>query len=445
MSVSVILAHGLGGRSDLPVPLWMAIYGAAAAVLVSFFALGAFWRSPRFERDEPVWPVERPLQAVIDHPVTRAVLRLLGLLSFAATILVLAFGDGTSARNPGPTWFYVWFWVGLVPVSLLLGPVWRALNPLRTIAAGLARVAGMEDEYTRPYPSALGLWPAAASLGAFIWLELVYPRSDDPTLILIFIGLYSLVHIAGGLRYGQRWFARADGFEAYSTLLGRLSFFGRQNGRIVVRNPFRGLANIDPIPGTVAFVSIVLGSTAFDGLTRTQWWQALSEGQADTGYLLLGTAGLVGCVAFVMATFTAGTTLDERVLPEDARAGSPSLQGRFVHSLIPIAVGYTIAHYFSLLVFQGQAGLILASDPLSSGWDLFGTAGWSINYLLVSTRAIALVQVAAIVAGHIAGVVAAHDRAVAIFSGKDKQRAQYPLLGIMVLYTCGGIFLLVGT
>jgi hypothetical protein len=42
MTPGRILAHGLGGRSDLPVPLWLAQYGAAAALLVSFTVLGVF-------------------------------------------------------------------------------------------------------------------------------------------------------------------------------------------------------------------------------------------------------------------------------------------------------------------------------------------------------------------------------------------------------------------
>jgi hypothetical protein len=108
-------------------------------------------------------------------------------------------------------------------------------------------------------------------------------------------------------------------------------------------------------------------------------------------------------------------------------------------------VGYTVAHYFSLFVFQGQAGYILASDPLSRGDDLFGTSDWQIVYTVVSTAAIALVQIAAIVGGHVLGVVAAHDRAMGMFTGRDKSRGQYALLGAMVIYTVGGIALLVGT
>jgi hypothetical protein len=116
-----------------------------------------------------------------------------------------------------------------------------------------------------------------------------------------------------------------------------------------------------------------------------------------------------------------------------------------MHSLVPILIGYTIAHYFSLLVFQGQMGYILVSDPFDQGWNLFGTATWKMNLTLVSTSTIALIQVGAIVTGHVLGVIAAHDRAVDLFKGRDQLRGQYLLLTVMVFYTLSGIALLVGT
>jgi len=124
---------------------------------------------------------------------------------------------------------------------------------------------------------------------------------------------------------------------------------------------------------------------------------------------------------------------------------SDRLDRLFVHSLVPILIGYTVAHYFSLLVFQGQAGYILASDPLDVGWNLFGTADWKINLLAVSTTTIALIQVGAIVTKHVLGVVVTHDRAIATFQERNKLRGQYLLLPTMVFYTLCGIALLVGT
>ncbi|HVM03119.1 MAG TPA: hypothetical protein VM263_10655, partial [Acidimicrobiales bacterium] len=117
----------------------------------------------------------------------------------------------------------------------------------------------------------------------------------------------------------------------------------------------------------------------------------------------------------------------------------------FVPSLVPILLAYTIAHYFSLLVFEGQGALALASDPFGSGWDLFGTADWRIDFTAVTVATIAYVQAGAIVVGHVAGVVAAHDRAVELLPVRQAVRSQYPVLAAMVAYTVAGLTLLLGT
>ena len=157
--------------------------------------------------------------------------------------------------------------------------------------------------------------------------------------------------------------------------------------------------------------------------------------------MLLGTAGLLVMVGLVSGAYLAAT----RQNPWARRGQKVAVERRFVHSLLPIAVGYTVAHYFSLVVFQGQAGYQLASDPLGRGWDLFGTAGQQINYRLVATTTIAIVQVVAILTGHVLGVFIAHDRAIADYTrSRQRLRAQYPLLVVMVTYTLGGIALLLG-
>ncbi len=442
-----ILAHGIGGRSDLPVPLWLAVYGGAAAVVVSFAALGAFWRRARFSGAESGRPLHPALQSVLDARLTRAVLSAVGLALFCVTLVVGVMGASNGSANPAPTWLYVWFWVGLVPASLLLGPVYKVLNPLRTISRGLFVVAGdRHQERVRSYPEGLGYWPAAAGLAVCVWTELVYERASDSITVVLFIALYSLVQLVLAQRYGSAWFERGDPFEVYSSLLARMSWFGRraEDHRLVLRNPFVGLAALEPAPGLLPVVTVLLGSTAFDGLSRTQLWNDLIEGRSVISNRLIGTAGLIAAVAFVVVTYGLAMFLSHRGLRR-LDISTSELQGRFVHSLLPITVGYTVAHYFSLFVFQGQAGYILASDPLSQGDDLFGTSDWQIVYTVVSTAAIALVQVAAIVGGHVLGVVAAHDRAVGMFSGRDKSRGQYALLGAMVTYTVGGIALLVGT
>jgi hypothetical protein len=450
VTASAILAHGIGGRSDLPVPLWLAQYGAAAALLVSFTVLALFWRAPRLEgaaaRDGR--PLPDGLRRFADAPATRVGLRTLGLVAAVLTVVVAAFGPNNSGANPAPTWLYVWFWVGLVPASLLLGPVWRLLNPLRTISAGLARLAGdPRQERVRPMPPRLGYWPAAVGLTAFAWLELVYPYRDEPYTLLVFILLYAWAQLVAAFRYGPAWYARGDGFEVYSTLVAHLCPIGRRtDGRLGLRNPLAGLAALRPAPGLLAVICVLLGSTAFDGLSRTRWWTDLTLEASPLASTVIGTAGLLGAIGIVVVTYTAATRAAEQYLrdrPTDEPGDRPEWQ--FMHSLVPILIGYTIAHYFSLMVFQGQMGYILASDPFDQGWNLFRTADWKMNLTLVSTAAIALIQVGAIVTGHILGVITAHDRAVALFKGRDQLRGQYLLLTVMVFYTLSGIALLVGT
>jgi hypothetical protein len=128
----------------------------------------------------------------------------------------------------------------------------------------------------------------------------------------------------------------------------------------------------------------------------------------------------------------------------DPRRDARELARAFVHTLAPIAFAYALAHYFSLLVFQGQALIYLASDPLGTGANLLGTANTQVDYTLVSSTAVWYVQVGALVAGHVAGLVLAHDRALAVFPSDRRAavRSQYWMLAVMVGFTCLGLWLL---
>jgi hypothetical protein len=149
--------------------------------------------------------------------------------------------------------------------------------------------------------------------------------------------------------------------------------------------------------------------------------------------------GLLVCVGIVAGIYRAGVAGMSSL---DARRGS-DLAARFAHSLLPIALAYVIAHYFSLLVYQGQATLALASDPLGDGANLFGTASWGIDYGVITPAAIWYVQVAALVAGHVSGLVLAHDRALVLWPGaRAAVQSQYWMLTVMVAYTSLGLWIL---
>jgi hypothetical protein len=431
----IVLAHGVGSRADLPVPVWMAISGAAIAVIASFAALGMLWPKPRLHADAGR-PLPVAVQAAIDSPLTTWVLRTVVLAITALVLAVALVGPVASVQNLGVYGFYITFWVGLVPASLLLGPVWRRVNPLRTLYALLARITG-------PAPAAdrldrIGLWPAAVALLLFTWLELAYPERSEPISVALFLVSYGVAQLIAAVLFGPGWFARGDGFEVYSTLLGRLAPIGRRSdGRLVLRNPLDGAEGTPPLPGLAMVVIVLVGSTAFDGVTRTQWWQS-GPGLPGDSAGLNATLGLLNTVGLVAVLYVGAAVLSSRI------SGAGDGPTTYAHSLIPIAAGYAVAHYFSLLLLDGQLTWILASDPFLSGLDLFGTAGDTVNYALVSPRTISLVQVGAIVLGHVLGVVLAHDRAVRVAPAGRALVAQYPLLVVMVAFTVGGLSLLLG-
>lgn len=113
----------------------------------------------------------------------------------------------------------------------------------------------------------------------------------------------------------------------------------------------------------------------------------------------------------------------------------------FAHTLVPIAFAYAFAHYFTLVIFEGQILFSAISDPFGRGWNLFGTATWSVNFWL-SPNSIWYIQVVAIVGGHLAAVILAHDRSLAIFPREDAAKSQYAMLALMVALTVFGLTLL---
>jgi len=436
--VGVLPAHGIGGREDLPLPLGLTVVGAAVAVVVSFVALGLLWREPRLDGAGRGRPLPPGLARVIDAPWTRRALGLLGLVAFGWTLLALVFGMD-DARNPVPWVVFVLLWVGLVPVSVLLGPVWRRLDPLRTLHAGLNRAARLDPaEGVRPLPPRLGLWPAAAGLLAFTWLELVDPDNATQGTLRWAVGLYCGVQLVAALAYGSRWFDQAEAFETWSRLFSLVGPVGRRaDGVLVVRAPLAGLDALPATPGLVATTCVMLGSTAYDGLSGSTAWVGFVQ---EHGYprLVIGTLGLLATVGAVGLLFVACT----RAAGAIAGRGGRDLPGAFAPSLVPVALGYVVAHYYSLLVLEGQRALVRLSDPLGIGADWLGTAHLTPSYGLITPALVANLQVGAIVLGHIGGVVVAHDRAVRLFPPRRAVLGQLPLLALMVALTCLGLLLL---
>ena len=440
--------HGLGGAKDLPVPAPLAIAGGTAALVVSFCVLVLAWRQPRYADPLAAPRLGRPLPdglaRLIDSAGWHWALRLLGLV-FAGWFLWSLVAGPDLVTNPVFGSFYVLLWVGLVPASLLFGRIFRAMSPVRTLNLLFAKATGGDPgRGVAAYPAWLGSWPAAITLFAFVWLELVNPHSAYLGPVRTWLAAYFAVMLIGSAVFGESWLSHADPFEAYSDLLAKLSPWGRRpDGTLVWRSPLANLATLPPVPGLVAVVAVLFGSTAFDSYKdTTRWVKVVNDVGGNTE--LLNTAALFVFCAVIAVSFTIATrttSVDPETGPEHRR-----LPALLAHSVVPIIVGYMTAHYLSYFVEQGQMTLIQLSDPMVKGQNLLGTANWSVDYWLsYHPTTLANIKVLSVVIGHIVGVVAAHDRALELLPKRHQVVGQLGLLLIMVAYTATGLYLLFGS
>ena len=442
LTMTATFAHGIGVRGDLPLPVWMFAYMAAAALLISFIVLSMYWSKPKFEGR----CLERPLPSRL-QPVARFAalgIRLLGLVLFGVVLAASLFGELGPNATIAPVAVYVAFWVGLLLFSAVFGDVWRLLSPWETIASAgawvrrrfFARVR--PSQRWRPTPSQSG-WVAAAALLAFAALELVHPNPSGTRLLGAAILGYSVLMLTAASLWGKEWLREGEGFGVIFRHIGAMGVFcADASGRLAVRPPIVGLAGMRVSLPHAFVILIVPATTSFDGISRTDWWQGLLGARIGWETVGFGAYGLIqsslNFAVFYIAAMAVGAALTKTPL-RDMLTG-------FAHSLVPIALAYHVGHYFSLMVFEGQNFLTFLSRPFGGSADLFGTSHFQINYRLLAPAAIAWVQSLTTLFGHLAGVVLAHDRAVARFAPREALRSQVALMLVMVGLTVAGMFLL---
>ena len=193
----------------------------------------------------------------------------------------------------------------------------------------------------------------------------------------------------------------------------------------------------------MVFVVLLLATVTFDGLTATPAWVEVSGAIAEvvSGSTAVGTVGLVAVPLLFLGLY--GGVCALMAAASGRRPSVEELARAFVYSLIPIALAYHLAHFLSFLLVQGQAVIPLASDPLGSGWDLLGTAGYTIDIGIVGARFAWFTAVIGIVAGHIIAVYLAHAVALRTLGGRGAAlRSQYPMLALMVGYTMLSLWIL---
>ena len=450
--VTDAMAHALAQRYDLPLPLGYFLIAAGAAVAVSFAILALFWRHD----GKPTQPTDRMiLRITIPTPVA-ASLQILVVGALALVVVAGLFGNQRTFKNIAPVAVWVIWWVGFGILSAFVGNIWALINPWSTIfgaAEALARRWSKTLSLELPYPKWLGAWPACALFLLFAWIELVAPGRDVPRNVAAGILIYSGLTWAGFVVFGRdTWLENGEVFSAVFGLIGRvapLEFTHDEHWRIGLRPIAAGLLTRTPLKASMtAFVLLMLATVTVDGLMETPPWAAVVEWfLADSGgvdanpaaYGALQTALLLAGPLLLAGLYFAVMFIIGRI----AQSNVADLGGMFALSLVPIAIAYHLAHYFSMLMVAGQFIIPLASDPFGFGWDLFGTTLYLIDIGVVDAKFIWYLSVVAIVTGHIVAVWVGHVTANTMFRNADiASRSQYPMLVLMIAYTILSLWIL---
>jgi len=443
-------AHGFGQRYDLPIPLSFYVAGTAAAIIVTFLIVGLLVRDvprrgrPHLDLLATAWG------ARIAGPVPAFLLKLLVLAIFLITIAAGLLGDQNPYRNIAPTLVWIIGWVGVAYLSAFVGNLWSVVNPWRTmfaLAERLARrVAGWPDlGLGLHYPQSVGVWPAFLLLVAFSWTELVYPNPAVPRFLAWLAMAYSVLTFAGMTLFGREtWLARG---ELFTLVFGTFARFapldicvGTQP-RLRLRPFAVGLVENDaPSTPMMAFVLLLLASVLYDGALGTPEWGQLENELAAFlpafGQFKLMALRSAGLIVFWLIFFGAYVAVSATMSAMVGGVSGIAVARSFAFTLVPIAIGYHLAHYLTFLLIQGQYIIPLVSDPFGYGWNLFGTAGYRVDIAVVGARFAWYAAVTAILAGHVAAVYLAHLKAMDTFPTRAAAvRSQIPLTALMVVYT----------
>ncbi|MGE0484564.1 MAG: hypothetical protein AB7Q81_10525 [Gammaproteobacteria bacterium] len=457
-------AHGFGARFDLPIPMWLWLAGAGLTLVLSFAAVIDFLPAALERIDHPRHDLLRhaPVR-LLAHPFVGGVVRVLAVLLFLATIVAGLAGNPEPDRNLAPTMVWVVFWVGMAFASAFIGDVWQAINPLGTLfdwADALSRaLRGRSLAGGRSYPAGFDMWPAVAAMLAFGWGEHVWGGAAVPWNLGVILCAYTALTVAGMLCYGRDdWLQHGEVFTVMFGLFARFAPLElRRRGQgapvLALRPPAVGL--LEPRRASfamVVFVLLTLSLVTYDGFKETSAWQELVTTLAVDAPALDGaTLGVLGLfafpllflLAFLLCCWAMRLAARAAVSAATTTAGTLDLAGRFVCTLVPIAIAYHVAHYLSLLGTASQLLIPLASDPLGRGWDLFGTAAYVVDPGLLGVRTVWYLVVTLIVVGHVFSVYLSHLVALDVYAERRAAIwSQVPMLVLMVAYTMTSLWIL---
>lgn len=447
-----VAAHAFGATYTLPLPSWIFLYGGTATVALSFLLVVFFVGQKKGGTKENRIDVSTNfLVRAVRVKAAITVGKVLGVALWAGLILAGYLGTQDTTTNISPTFFWVVFLLGFTYLTAILGDAWRMVSPFRTLAGFLEKIIGKDNFGRVKYPPILVYVPAIIFYYLLIYNELLSGgQAAIPRVLSNLILIYSGLNLVGAAVFGREaWFKNGEFLDVFFRLIGKVSPLVWENGKTYLVTPFSRLLNesADSMR-LVIFVIFMLASTAFDGFRGTTVWfqwdlsaYDVYSNFGDLGYQIFHALALAFApVVFLAAYFVA---IYGMKFATKNKLSVAELAKRFAFSLIPIALVYNIAHYYTLLITQGQSFISLVSDPLGQGWNLFGSAHFVPNPGIIRADFIWYSQVFFIVAGHVVAVVVSHI--IAVRTEKTSRKAilgQLPLLILMVAYTLTGLWIL---
>ncbi|NNU80859.1 hypothetical protein HMH01_10455 [Halovulum dunhuangense] len=427
-------AHATEQGFVLLLPTDLYIAGGAAAVAATVLLLAVLPGRVALALFRPRAPCPIP------RLPGRRVASLLSAVLLLGLVALGQWGPHDPTRNLLPLTIWTLLWVILVPGQGIWGDLWRRIEPWSGPHAVLTRLGRWRAPLR--LPGGLGHWPAVLGFLAFAAVLLAHPAPADPGTLALMVLLYWAFHLALMLLFGPRWLRRGEGLTALMTLYARLAPIGPCAGRMRLGLPgWRWIRHRAPPAGVAALMILALGVGSFDGLNETFWWLARLglnplEFPGRSAILWQNLGGL----ALTCAALPAAYALAIRAGQALARDETGGAWRAYAPALLPIALGYHLAHYLPSLLVEGQYLLAALRDPLAQG-DVHVTTGFFNR--IGSVRAIWLSQAGAVVGGHVLAILMSH--AIALHRLGCNRRAvlaQAPLAGFMVGYTLFGLWLL---
>jgi len=470
--VSLLLAAWSGGAGacvlgavyNLPIPFGMYASGAGAALVVSFIVVAFVLRAPAATGNIAAAPSGS--RNVSQPSVPRWVVSSASCASLFALLLTIAtglLGSANPLANFNMTFFWIIFWLGLTYITALLGDLYSLANPWRALCGWLEHASPGIFRGRLHYPAWLGYYPALVLYATLIWTEL-FGQIQPRTLSVMLLG-YTGLNVAAAWMVGKDvWFRYGEFFSVFFRLIGKMApieYSSNSDANVTygirIRRPFVCILDVSADHfSLLLFVVFMLSSTAFDGAHETVPWVGMFwkgiypmlSGHIVQPYLIWVSVYYIWQSAMLLllplcylAVYLILLWLARVVTRSDATLHTLAL--RFAFTLIPIAFVYNMTHYYGELASQGIQVLRMISDPFSFGWNLFGTARWFTDPIVLDAGAVWHTQVGLILFGHIVSVYLAHVEALKVFpNARHAVLSQLPMLLLMVLLTTAGLWIL---